>query len=280
LTRVGHRRARPSRADSLESPSGCPSARAPTFRLGGPHPGPATAIADADERPSNPAASCPRPRPAGDDGAVALAGRPTEWDAAGIDSKDLTRTRALRELGDVLDALDGLPVPAFAISGDGTIRWLNAAARNLIGEKEGVRFTTVLAPASVPAARDTFARQIVGNVPSSEAEAVVRTADGQHVGVEISSVTVRGGDTVTGVFGLATVEGRPGALEPPADVHLTPRQAQVLDLLARGWSTDQMAQELGVARETVRNHVRAILRALGAHSRLEAVVAAHERGLV
>jgi len=210
-----------------------------------------------------------------------LVGRPAAWEAARIDdSENPTRTRALRELGDVLGALERLPVPAFAISGDGTIRWLNAAARNLIGEKEGVRYTTVLAPASVPEARQSFTRQIVGNVPSTESEATVRAADGQHVRVEISSVPVRGGDTVTGVFGLAAVDGQPVEAGPLADVRLTPRQAQVLELLTRGRSTDQMAQELGVARETVRNHVRAVLRALGVHSRLEAVIAAHERGLV
>ena len=41
-----------------------------------------------------------------------------------------------------------------------------------------------------------------------------------------------------------------------------------------------MADELGVAQDTIRNHVRAILRRLGVHSRLEAVIEAHERRLV
>lgn len=171
-------------------------------------------------------------------------------------------------------------MPAFAISGDGTIRWLNAAARDLVGDKEGARFTSVLAPASVPAARQTFARQIVGTVPATESEATIRTADGRNVRVEISSVAVRGGGTISGVFGLAAMDGQPVAVDTLGDVRLTPRQAQVLDLLARGRSTDQMAGELGVARETARNHVRAVLHALGVHSRLEAIIAAHERGIV
>jgi DNA-binding NarL/FixJ family response regulator len=46
-------------------------------------------------------------------------------------------------------------------------------------------------------------------------------------------------------------------------------------LLERGWSTDQIARELHLSPETVRNHVRRLLRALGAHTRLEAV--AHAR---
>ena len=41
-----------------------------------------------------------------------------------------------------------------------------------------------------------------------------------------------------------------------------------------------MADELGVAQDTVRNHVRAVLHRLGVHSRLEAVIEAHARRLV
>ena len=61
------------------------------------------------------------------------------------------------------------------------------------------------------------------------------------------------------------------ASTPPA--HLTPRQAEVLRLLA-GRSTKQIAHELHLSPETVKNHVRHLLRALGVNSRLEAVAAA------
>ena len=57
-------------------------------------------------------------------------------------------------------------------------------------------------------------------------------------------------------------------------LRLTPRQAEVLRLLERGRSTTQIAEELGLSRETVRNHVRHLLRAVGASSRLEAVAIA------
>jgi DNA-binding NarL/FixJ family response regulator len=59
------------------------------------------------------------------------------------------------------------------------------------------------------------------------------------------------------------------------DLHLTPRQAEVLELLERGRSTSQIAEELQLSTETVRNHIRLLLRAVGAHSRLEAVAIAH-----
>ena len=49
------------------------------------------------------------------------------------------------------------------------------------------------------------------------------------------------------------------------------RQAEVLRLLEHGRSTEQIANELHLSPETVRNHVRRLLRALGVHTRLEAV---------
>jgi DNA-binding NarL/FixJ family response regulator len=53
--------------------------------------------------------------------------------------------------------------------------------------------------------------------------------------------------------------------------HLTPRQVEVLRLLQSGRSTQQIALELHLSTETVRNHVRRLLSALGVHTRLEAV---------
>jgi len=58
---------------------------------------------------------------------------------------------------------------------------------------------------------------------------------------------------------------------------LAPRQHEVLRLLERGRSTDQIATELNISRETVRNHVADLLRALGVKSRLEAVALSHGR---
>jgi DNA-binding NarL/FixJ family response regulator len=83
---------------------------------------------------------------------------------------------------------------------------------------------------------------------------------------------------VIGVFGqLSDVEE--DAPRPPHP-HLTPRQAEVLRLLEHGRSTEQIARELHLSVETVRNHIRAMLRALGVHSRLEAVAMARREHLV
>jgi len=61
---------------------------------------------------------------------------------------------------------------------------------------------------------------------------------------------------------------------------LTPRETDVLSLLARGLSNKQMATELGVGLRTVESHVSAVLAKLGATSRTEAVLAALAQHLV
>jgi DNA-binding NarL/FixJ family response regulator len=62
--------------------------------------------------------------------------------------------------------------------------------------------------------------------------------------------------------------------------HLTTRQGEVLRLLEHGRSTRQIAEELRLSTETVRNHIRHVLRALGAHPRLEAVALARREHLL
>jgi PAS domain S-box-containing protein len=61
---------------------------------------------------------------------------------------------------------------------------------------------------------------------------------------------------------------------------LTPRQEEVLGLLAEGRSVKEICTELYLSKATVRNHVRALLQALGVHSQLEAVANARKMGLL
>ncbi|HET6508256.1 MAG TPA: response regulator transcription factor [Baekduia sp.] len=57
----------------------------------------------------------------------------------------------------------------------------------------------------------------------------------------------------------------------PVRSKLTPREWEVLDLLCAGRSVDQISDDLVLARDTVRTHVKRILRKLGAHSQAEAI---------
>jgi DNA-binding CsgD family transcriptional regulator len=149
---------------------------------------------------------------------------------------------------------------------------MNRAAREVVGDQVGRQFTSVVAPEDTRRARELFTRKILGNTKVTDAPVAVVDSEGEHVGVEISSVPLRQGEHVVGVFGQVS-----NVLEEPhahPELHLTPRQEEVLKLLERGRSTTQIAEELHLSRETVRNHVSHLLRALGASSRLEAVAVA------
>ncbi|MBI3535980.1 MAG: response regulator transcription factor [Chloroflexi bacterium] len=61
---------------------------------------------------------------------------------------------------------------------------------------------------------------------------------------------------------------------------LTPREMQVLKLLARGFANKQIASELKISEHTVKFHINAILGKLGAQSRTDAVVRATRAGLI
>jgi PAS domain S-box-containing protein len=178
--------------------------------------------------------------------------------------------------GDVAEALERVNVPSYVLDTTGVIRWINPAAERLVGDVRGRKFTSVVAPESRRSSQEMFARKVTGTASVTDAEVVLLDPAGQRMAVEITSVPLLRGGRVIGVFGQAMdVPDHPPA---PAHPALTPRQAQVLGLLEKGRSTQQIADELHLSPETVRNHVRKVLNALGVHSRLEAVALAR-RGL-
>ncbi len=174
---------------------------------------------------------------------------------------------------DVEAALEHVNVPSYVIDTSGIIRWVNPAARRIVGDCRGRQFTSVVAPEDRRKAREVFAQKVVGNKVVTETNGVIIGADGERFDCEISGVRLTRGGHIVGVFGQVPHWSIQHEAHEPHP-HLTPRQGEVLRLLEHGRSTTQIADELHLSQETVRNHVRHLLRALGVNSRLEAVAVA------
>jgi DNA-binding NarL/FixJ family response regulator len=176
----------------------------------------------------------------------------------------------------VLGALEVIDLPAYVIDREGTLRWANKAVSSIIGDRVGHSFLSFVSPDTRQHVEAQFGRKVVEGGATAYTLTVLDSA-GRRARLRVHSAPLRRDDCeIVGVFGLAL---RRGAGQS-ATGQLTPRQAEVLRLLGEGLSTEAIASRLGVAVETARNHIRAVLRGLGVHSRLEAVVAGRERGLL
>ena len=134
--------------------------------------------------------------------------------------------------------------------------------------------------------------------PVSAFEMRIKTRSGARRWVSVSNLTVETEDGPYLVHLFRDTQGTHDALEmahgliqltskkeAPAprrsDVPaLTSRQLEVLLLLSEGKSVKEIGKELYISEATVRNHVRSLLQALGAHSQLEVLAKAREMGIL
>ncbi len=105
--------------------------------------------------------------------------------------------------------------------------------------------------------------------PEELVEALEQIADGGTVvAKELTAILAR------------AVQGDMSSASPKGGLdELTPREREILCHLAEGQSNKVIARNLGISDGTVKLHVKAILRKLGVHSRVEAAVIAVERNL-
>jgi len=170
----------------------------------------------------------------------------------------------------------------FRVDVDGRVEDWNAAAERLTGIPRGAaRGRPCWA---VLRGVDGSGRQVCrpGCTPSRLARAGravdcgVLSVGGTHVAV--STIVVGNGAGPVVLHPMVPQNGATAGSESPP--RLTRRQYEVLVLLADGVRVKEVARRLGLAEATVRNHVRALLLELGAHSQLEAVAKARSLSLL
>lgn len=182
---------------------------------------------------------------------------------------------------DLLGALARLPVPAAVIGRTGMIVWQNHRGDEVFGDSVGRPLTRFVAPENRDSVVAAFVRVLGGE--SLVEPVVALDRGGRRVALTVVAAPLTEHGRVTGALAIGVAYGRaPAELGPVAAgvPKLTRRQLETLRLLGEGRSTPGIAAALGVTTETARNHVRALLRRLGVHSRLEAVAAGHRLRLL
>jgi len=178
----------------------------------------------------------------------------------------------------ILEAtLGALPVPAYANDLDGFITWQNAASLALAGDRRGTHYTQAVPPEELKRSKETWAAVTLTGA-TRHRTGVFWRADGEPIYLEVIAAPLRSDGDVVGVFGL-TIPIDDVRSDPP-NVQLSRRQLDVLRLLVQAKSTNQIAEELHLAPDTVRNYIAGLLKALGARNRLEAALIALRNGLV
>jgi PAS domain S-box-containing protein len=213
----------------------------------------------------------------------------------------------------ILNLVDGTADPAFAVDATGSITAWNKAATELFGldasEAIGRRCHEVLHGSDetgvVCPARCGIQRAIVDNRPVGNVDIQFETRTGKkwcnvsvlidngyyhesrcaihiarpqelHKRLERAATEFVLAQRQMGHDGVATSSARWAAVSET----LTPREIAILNRLAMGQSTNSIANELSISPATVRNHIKNVLRKLGAHTRLEAIRYAESAGLL
>jgi two-component system, NarL family, nitrate/nitrite response regulator NarL len=145
--------------------------------------------------------------------------------------------------------------------------------------RSGLEELRSLGPAGPPmvaiVADETDAREALA---AGARGALSRDADGDRLAAALRAVAL-GLIVLDETFAADALRGAP-AVSQELPESLTPRELEVLQLLAQGLPNKQIAQRLGISDHTAKFHVNAILGKLGVQSRSEAIVQAVRMGLV
>jgi len=124
--------------------------------------------------------------------------------------------------------------------------------------------------------RDDFVRRAI---TQGAAGYLLKSASREELIQALETVTAGGSYVQSDLVGPLLS----GLFKEPAtssDLRLTDRESQVLEMMALGHDTRQIAAELQIAEATVRSHVKNLFARLGVHSRAEAVAVGLREGLI
>jgi DNA-binding NarL/FixJ family response regulator len=168
-------------------------------------------------------------------------------------------------------AFDDLPGP-LAARGHDVVAWVPGSDADGAGER-----LRAVAAAGVPVVAVVAGREQAAAALRAEARGLVhRDAEGRTLAAALSAAAAG----LTVLEPLLADEWLRSPAAPPGDEPLTPREREVLALLAEGIGNKAIAARLGISEHTAKFHVNAILGKLGAGSRAEAIVLAARQGLV
>lgn len=129
-------------------------------------------------------------------------------------------------------------------------------------------FMTLKAQAAACLNKEITAEQLV--------EVIRRVARGEHPINESLTTRPKLAEQVLHQFQRLSWQSEGEGFMSP----LTPREIEILRIIAQGRLNKQIAAELGISEQTIKNHVTSILRKLNANARTEAVVVAIKQGLI
>jgi PAS domain S-box-containing protein len=181
--------------------------------------------------------------------------------------------------------VDRLVVPASLHDVEGRFVHMNAAAEQASGytnaQLRGRHVTHLLLPEARESVEAQF-RRAVDSAEPTDFETLFFDAAGDLRGTRAQYLPLQEDGAVVGVLILAfDVLRRPSEhVRVNPDARLTPRQREILGLIASGLSTEEVARELTLSPETVRNHLRNASKELRAHTRVEAIATAQRLGLL
>ena len=190
-------------------------------------------------------------------------------------------SNAVPVMRDVLALLDDLEVIPYTADREGRITWIGGAVLKLLGyspaEILGREPTLFVADDGLEQVREQLQRKLNGGAKRTVYEVTALAKDGSRVPLQVVSAPLLEDGKIIGVRGVAI--GRQETTSATGS-GLTPRQHEVLQLLAEGLTTTAIAARLEISEQTARNHIRAVLAALNSHSRLEAVAAARRAWMI